>query len=79
MPLSVIEPPPLLIVNPVAVKALPSTSVALARSSACVIRRTPLSSAIAVNVTGVVVGASLTGVMSSVAVPATLSATSAIV
>ena len=43
------------------------------------IRRTPLSSAMAVNVTGVVVGTSLIGVMSSVAVPATLSVPSVIV
>ena len=52
----------------------PSTSVALANSSACVISRAPLSSAIAASVTGVVTGGtlvSLTGVMSSVAVVAT--------
>ena len=49
----------------------PSTSLALASSSAWVISRAPLSSAIAASVTGVVVGASLTGVMSRVALPAT--------
>ena len=45
--------------------------MALASSSAWVISRAPLSSAIAASVTGVVAGASLTGVMSSVAVVAT--------
>ena len=52
----------------------PSTSVALTKSSAWVIRRGPLSSAIATSVTGVVTGGklvSLTGVMSSVALVAT--------
>ena len=78
-PLSDIAPLPVLIVNPEAVKASLSMSLALARSSACVIRRAPLSSAIELNVTGVVVGASLTGVISSVAIPATLSAPSVIV
>jgi len=43
--------------NPVAVKLSPSTSPALASSSAWVMRRGPLSSAIAVRATGVVVGA----------------------
>ena len=43
------------------------------------ITRTPLSSAMAVNATDVVVGASLIGVISSVAVPATLSTPSVIV
>jgi len=46
-------------------------SLALASSSACVIRRAALPSAMAASVTAVVVGASLTGVMSSEAVPAT--------
>ena len=50
-------------------------SDALASSSACVIRRAPLSSAIAASVTGAVVGASFTGVISSVAVVATGAAT----
>ncbi|MNT95787.1 hypothetical protein D3C72_2377350 [compost metagenome] len=53
----------------VAVRVGLSMSLALASSSAWVIRRTPLSSAIAVSVTGAVVGASLTGVMSRVAEP----------
>ena len=43
------------------------------------ITRMPLSSAMAVNATGVVFGASLTGVISSVAVPATSSVPSVIV
>ena len=70
---------PVLIVRPVAVSESPSTSAALASSSAWVMIRGPLSSAIGVSVTGVVVGASLTGVISSVAVPATLSVPSVIV
>ena len=49
----------------------PSTSEALASNSAWVISRGPLSSAIAASVTGVVTGASLTGVMSRLAVVAT--------
>jgi hypothetical protein len=55
----------------IAVKPLPSTSDAFAKSSAWVISRAPESSAIGASVTGVVVGASLTGVISSVAVVAT--------
>ena len=43
------------------------------------IRRAPLSSAMAASVIGVEVGTSLIGVMSSVAVPATMSAPSVIV
>ena len=54
-------PLPALIVKPVAVSAGPSISPALASSSAWVMVRAPLSSAMAVKVTGVVVGASLTG------------------
>ena len=59
-------------VSPLTVSRFPSTSVALPISSAVVITRTPLSSAIGARVTGVVVGASLTGVSSRVALPATL-------
>ena len=59
--------------RPVAVSESPSTSLALASSSAWVMVRAPLSSAMAVKTTGVVVGASLTGVMSSVALAATVS------
>ena len=77
LPLSVNIPSrPGAIVNPVAVKASPSASLAFARSSARVIRRAPLSSSIGDNITGIVVGASATGVMSSVAVPVILSAPS---
>ena len=72
-PLSSRDPLPLAIVRSFAVRASFSMSVALASSSACVIRRIPLSSAIGVSTTGVVCGVSLTGVMSSVAVPAMLS------
>ena len=43
----------------IAVSDGPSTSVALAKSWACVISRAPLSSAIAAKLTGVLVGASL--------------------
>ena len=46
--------------KPVAVRPGPSTSAALASNSACVITRTPLSSAIGAKVTGLVVGASFT-------------------
>ena len=59
----------------IALSAGPSTSLALAKSSACVISRGPLSSAIAASVTGLVTGASLTGVMSRLAVVATGAAT----
>ncbi len=47
-------------------------SLALPNNSAWVITRAPLSSAIAVRVTALVVGASLTVVRSSVAVPDTV-------
>ena len=53
---------PTLIARLTAVSAGPSTSLALASSSACVISRGPLSSAIAASVTGLVTGASFTGV-----------------
>ena len=59
-------------VRPLTVRVFPSTSAALPISSAVVITRRPLSSAIGARVTGVVVGASLTGVRSRVALPATV-------
>ena len=65
-------PPPVAMARPVAVSDGPSTSDALASSWAWVMRCEPLSSAIAASVTGVVTGASLTGVMSSDAEPLTL-------
>ncbi len=68
-------PLPEAIARLMAVSDGPSTSEALASSSACVISRAPLSSAIAASVTGVVTGASFTGVMSRVAVAATGAAT----
>ncbi|MCY1226079.1 hypothetical protein D9M72_382980 [compost metagenome] len=71
LPTSVPLPPPS-IVRPVAVSVGLSMSDALARSSDWVISRPPLSSAIAASVTADVVGASLTGVMSRLAEPATL-------
>ncbi|MCY1301496.1 hypothetical protein D9M70_511100 [compost metagenome] len=71
--MSINVPLPALICRSVAVRAGPSTSAALASNCAWVIRRAPLSSAIAVRVTGVVVGASLTGVISRLALPAALS------
>lgn len=62
-PLSVRVPLPLLIARPVAVRLSPSASLALASSSAWVMRRAPLSSAIGASVTGVLTGAlSFTGV-----------------
>jgi hypothetical protein len=61
-PLSCSEPLPEVMARFTAVRVSPSTSVALAKSSAWVISRGPLSSAIAASVTGVVTGASLTGV-----------------
>ena len=75
VPLSTSVPLPDEIARLIAVSDGPSTSVALARSWACVISRAPLSSAIAAKVTGVVTGASFTGVMSSVALVATGAAT----
>ncbi|MNF98713.1 hypothetical protein D3C84_815840 [compost metagenome] len=68
-PLSTSAPLPLAICRLVALSAGPSTSLALASSSAWVMTRAPLSSAIAASVTGAVVGASLTGLMSRVAEP----------
>ena len=59
-PLFTSVPPPETMLRPVAVKAEPSTSLAFASSCACVMRRAPLSSAIAASVTGVVTGASFT-------------------
>ena len=53
------------------VKMLPSTSLALANNWFCVIVRTPLSSIIAASITGVVVGASLAGKISRLALPNT--------
>ena len=63
------EPPPALMIRFVALSGPPSLSLALASSSAWVIVRALLSSSIEVSVTAAVVGASLTGVISSVAVP----------
>ena len=51
-------------VSPVAVSGSPSMSLALTSSSAWVMSRGPLSSAMGARVTGAVVGASLTGVTS---------------
>ena len=62
---------PVWITKLMALKLVLSMSVAFANSSAWVIKRVPLSSRIALRVTGPDVGASLTGVMSSVAVPNT--------
>ena len=58
-------------VSPVAVSGSPSMSLALTSSSAWVMSRGPLSSAMGARVTGAVVGASFTGVMSRSALPAT--------
>ena len=69
LPLLVKLPAPVLITKPVAVSAEPSTSLAFASNSACVIIWLPLSSAIAVSVTGVDAGASLTAVISKLALP----------
>ena len=55
----------------IAVSAGPSASEAFASSSACVMRRGPLSSAIEASTTGVVTGESFSGVMSRLAVVAT--------
>ena len=58
-PLSASVPLPVVMVRPVALRLGPSMSLALANSSAWVMTRAPLSSAIGASVTGVVVGASL--------------------
>ena len=60
---------PLLAVRLLTVSVSLSSSLALPSNSAAVMTRTPLSSAIAVNVTSLVVGASLTGVISKDALP----------
>ena len=78
LPLSTKVPEPLLMVKPIAVKLL-STSVALASNCAWVIKRTPLSSAMAAKVTGLVTGVSLTGLMVTEAVPPTVNEPSVIV
>src|SRR6185503_419941 len=62
-PLLSSDPQPEVICRLTAVSDGLSTSLALASNWACVIRRGPLSSAIAASVTGVVTGASLTAVM----------------
>ena len=72
-PLSNSVPLPLAIFKPKAVRASPSMSVAFASSSACVITRAPLSSAMGVRIVDTDIGASLTGVMSIIAEPATSS------
>ena len=72
----IIIPLPLLMTKLTAVNASPSMSLALLNNSAWVMTRTALSSSIAAKVTGLVVGASLTGLMSSVAVARTVSSLS---
>ena len=52
-----------------AVKVGPSTSIAFANKSVCKISRAPLSSLIAIKITGEVVGVSLSGVISKLAEP----------
>ena len=64
--LSVRLPRPVAIVRPVAVSVSPLGSLALASNSACVIRRAPLSSAMAASVTGPVLGAVLVWIVMSV-------------
>ena len=72
LPLSTREPLPAEMARLLATSVLLSISPALPSSWAWVMTRAPLSSAMAASVTALVVGTSLTGVMSRLALPATV-------